>query len=440
MGTIVIALFARKGFNWSETYKPSDANPYGTQVLQNLLKAIYPDSMFITIDDSLHNQLPTDPSPSVDTYIFIGTDYFADSSDTQQLLKFVEAGNIAFIITSNPYHSLVDSLLVSSHSSIDNAIKEDSTSYDFDEIETSWEPESDETYPQKYDLLSGTIIDTSIHLSLTHFNQQHPYAIIDYRYRNVSHPNTWTYFQSDIITRSGDNIEYLGNFDETFANYLRFSHGKGAIYLHTTPIVFSNYYLIADSTMEYCRDALSYLGNGKMYWDDENRDYKFNHHYTPNALNKPNEGPLEFILSEPSLRAAWYLLLIGTILYLLFGSKRQQRVIPIKPNMDNTSIEYAQVISQLFMKQKDHQKLIRMKMDLFKSYVRERFRILISTNPSDQDVAQYVEEIAQKSGIPNEKVVDIFFNYQQLSKQKQVETSEMLQFHKKLEYFYTHCK
>ncbi len=186
--------------------------------------------------------------------------------------------------------------------------------------------------------------------------------------------------------------------------------------------------MINDTTMNYCRDALSYIGDGTIYWDEENRTYDYkasNHHSNGNNLSKPSEGPLEFILSEPALRTAWYLILAGTILYLMFGAKRKQRIVAAMENMENTSIEYAEVISQMFMKQKDHKKLILMKMDLFKSFLRDRFRIKLPANPQDENEELY-KEIALKSNIREEQVKDIFDQYKYLSTIMQVETAEML--------------
>lgn len=194
--------------------------------------------------------------------------------------------------------------------------------------------------------------------------------------------------------------------------------------------------------MNYCRDALSYLGNGNIYWDEENRTYDYkaaNHPSQANTPSKPSEGPLEFILSEPALKTAWYLILSATILYLMFGAKRKQRIVEPMENMENTSIEYAEVISQMFMKQKDHKKLVSMKMDLFKSFLRDRFRIKLPQKRSDESDVLF-NEIATKSNIPANYVRDIFENYHYLDTIVEVETAEMLSFHHKLEHFYNNCK
>src|SRR5690606_32124274 len=102
----------------------------------------------------------------------------------------------------------------------------------------------------------------------------------------------------------------------------------------------------------------------------------------------------------------------------------------VMENMENTSIEYAEVISQMFMKQKDHKKLAQMKMELFKSFLKERFRIKLS--PSSTEItASSIEEISQKSNIPIEKVKDIFDQFEILNISSEVRTEQLLTFHKK---------
>jgi len=253
--------------------------------------------------------------------------------------------------------------------------------------------------------------------------------------------NEWPYFRDSLRTWRGDRIETLGYFDEEYNNYIRLDYGKGSIYFHSTPIVFTNYYMRNDTAMNYCRHAFQSLGTGEFYWDEENRkyDYKAMQKNGDTTPSKPGEGPLEFILSEPSLRAAWYLMILAVLLYLIFGARRKQRIIAVTKNMENTSIEYAEVISQMFMKQKDHKKLVMMKMELFKSFIRERFNLRLPTHMKDEDESLY-KEISQKSSVPLDLVSAIFEDHKVLSSIVEVDTADMLGFHKKIEQFYITCK
>lgn len=455
---VIVAAFLNRQLSWAETYEPDDNNPYGTQVLYELLKVSRSDQSFIKVADTISKDLPIDPTDKEDSYLFIGNDLYADSNDVERIMKFVQAGNSAFIFTFTPHHLVTDSLLRGRYSSKqeveesvvieeDNLVEEDyEDSSDYENY--SEEEQIDEYYNEYIKQESDRLMvadhysDTTVNIRLNEFNQGKSYYDLVRKYKDKKRLSDWFYFQENIVTYHGDSVKHLGTIDKSYSNYIKFKYGKGYFYLHTTPLVFTNYYMINDTTMNYCRDALSYLGNGNIYWDEENRTYDYkaaNHHSQADNPSKPSEGPLEFILSEPSLKAAWYLILAGTVLYLMFGAKRKQRIVQPMENMENTSIEYAEVISQMFMKQSDHKKLVSMKMDLFRSFLRDRFRIKLPSNRQEESENLY-NEIALKSNISADLVQDIFDNYNYLNTIVQVETAEMLAFHNKLEHFYNNCK
>jgi hypothetical protein len=188
--------------------------------------------------------------------------------------------------------------------------------------------------------------------------------------------------------------------------------------------------------MEHAREIFEHLGKGRVYWGEDNRIYNAKRNPENIDTDTPSEGPMEFILSEPALRSAWYTLLVGSILYMIFGVKRKQRIIPVAESMQNTSIEYAEVISQLFMEQADHKKLVDLKMDMFKSNLREKYNIKLPTKFDDEN-EEFFKHVSIKTGTPQELIQEIFFRYKSFTKNIIVETPEMLAFNQRIEEFYT---
>jgi len=429
---LVIYALSQKRVSWSESYKPDDKEPYGTYVLYTLLTKTREGQPFVMVRDSVFKELPPDPSPKEDTYLYIGSEYYGDSTDVDQLLKFVAAGNNAFLICDNPYNLVFDSLLRLP------VVNEE-------EIYTEYDDQPYELADDQINRKVYSVLDNIITVHLDHHELERREYDLARRYNYEIAENKWSYFKDSLITYGGDQVEVLGSFDQDYVNYMRFQYGKGTIYLHSTPIVFTNYFMMSDTAMNYCRSALKFIGDGIVYWDEDNRtfDYKaqnHSHNYDNDSdPSKPEEGPLEFILSEPSLRIAWYLLIFGALLYLMFGAKRKQRIIAPTENMENTSIEYAQVLSQMFMKQSDHKKLVLMKMDLFKAFLRERFNIRLPQHMKDEDEKLY-KEISDKSNVRQDLVKDIFEQYKYLSAIVVVNTPEMLQFHNRIETFFENCK
>jgi hypothetical protein len=483
-GLVAYLLSGNKGLRWNDSFRPDDKNPYGAYVLYELLKEVNGGDAFVEVKDTLANELELNGGVRTDNYLFIGRMAFLDSSDASQLLHFVAEGNNAFFLTDALSNRFLDStlhtvyspemklywinqelseeekLLESNELSQEqytedtlSVIEQDTTAqeeYDYSEEDYYSEEDSGEEYDSDeyyewdadeedyYELpLSESYYDTVAVLSLRNS------AVPDYplmrRFEYKVTMNDFAYFTDSVYSVDGNHAEVLGSLNGSYPNFIRVRYGKGFIYVHSTPLVFTNYFMLSDTVNDYTREVMSHLGSGKVYWDEENRDYDFNA-FTYNADERlPDEGPLEFILSERTLRTAWYLLLLGGMLYLIFGARRQQRIIPVKDNMDNTSIEYAEVISQLFMKQSDHKKLILLKMDLFKSHLRERFMIrLPQTKEEENDL--FFQYVAQKTGVSADLVKTIFVRYEYLSVIDGVTTPEMLEFHQYIEDFYSHSK
>jgi hypothetical protein len=426
VGLMVYMHFNTNRVTWSETYSPEDKMPYGTSIIFDLMQDVRSEQEFTLIKDSTHKELPTDPTTKKDTYIFIGERLFADSADVQKLLDFVHAGNNAFVLTSQPVNLLFDTLLR-------NAVMENEVSdYEFDEYLDEYNDFKTRVY---------YVEDSSITLYLADPQFENSNYEISKKYNFETTYNSWAYFNDGLTAQDGTPAEIIGWFDEEYVNYLRIKHGKGEFYFHSTPLVFTNYYLLNDTAMRHSRNALAYFGDGKIYWDEDNRDYDTggvsrNRNESP---NKPSEGPMEFILSEPSLRIAWYLLLAAVVLYLFFGAKRKQRIIANEEKVDNTSIEYAQVLSQMFMKQQDHRKLVLMKMELFKAHIRDRYNIRLPLK-KEEETAMLFSEVSNKSGIQAAHIQKIFENHNVHLMMDTVETKDMLQFHQLLEYYYLNCK
>src|SRR5690606_10183509 len=119
-------------------------------------------------------------------------------------------------------------------------------------------------------------------------------------------------------------------------NFIKVKHGKGVVFLHLEPEVFTNYYLLQKETFPVVYHSLQYLGDRQIVW------------YDGRSHIKQETTPLRFILSDRALSSAWYLLLIALLFYLIFKSKREQRAVPIVEPEPNLSIAFAKTIGSLY--------------------------------------------------------------------------------------------
>ncbi len=442
-----LVFLQEKRYRWNESYEPMDDQPYGTLIFHRLMKEVRSNQTFVMVKDSAFKELPKDPTASVDNYIYIGSEYYANLDDTKQLFDFVAAGNNAYIFCDQPSNMVSDSVLRLTQRALYpyDYYEDEEVTEEEDYEEEEWDEVGVEEYEFQNEMIKKfySVSDSTIELELSEASVpsiEH-YALSKY-YHFKKTDKEWSFFHDSLITNNGGRVQQIGFFNGDYPNYITCSFGKGKFYFHSTPLVFTNYHMLSDTAMKYCRETLTSMGTGIVYWDEDNRDWDaFNYNFSDTETDptKPQEGPMEFILSEPSLKYGWYTLLAAGLLYLLFGARRKQRIIPAVDNMENTSIEYTEVISQMFMNQSDHKKLVMMKMDLFRAYLRDRFNLKLPMSMREEDDKLY-RAIAFKCNVNEALIKDIFEQGKFLSSIVVVETAEMLVFHARLEDFYERSK
>mgnify|MGYP000259232361 CR=1 FL=1 len=129
------------------------------------------------------------------------------------------------------------------------------------------------------------------------------------------------------------------------------------------------------------------------------------------------------------------ILIFGAILYALFKGKRRQDVIAATESKENTSMQYVQTLSSLYMQKGTHSKLIRLKEKTFLNFIAERYYII--TNTPD---AAFFEKVAVKSHVDQQHIADIFSQFVEFEGAFEVTDDELIRLHQKIEYFYKNCR
>ncbi|MBL7878696.1 MAG: hypothetical protein JNN23_02365, partial [Chryseobacterium gambrini] len=111
------------------------------------------------------------------------------------------------------------------------------------------------------------------------------------------------------------------------ANFIKIKFGKGYFYVHCEPLFITNYYLLKPGNVKYAQDVFSYLDDKETLWFLESN-------------SKSSQFLLRFILSNPALKYAWWVLLGGLALFIFFNAKRKQRIVPIVEPLKNNSVDF----------------------------------------------------------------------------------------------------
>ncbi|MDW8229536.1 MAG: DUF4350 domain-containing protein [Saprospiraceae bacterium] len=368
-------------YTWVPNYQEKSAQPFGTQALFRLLNQYFPNNTLTTITDDLSLALPIDPDAPPAVYFFIGERPYYDSAATAHLLAFVAAGNTAFLCSER---------------------------IPFDLMFYLYHEECPEAPWSNY----LTLTADSLLISLKN-PVESPTAAVYFANRNRVAAFNWAYLPSKHFCPPLPQTP-LGYIGDSLVNFARFPCGEGAFYLHSTPLAFTNYHLLRPAMQRYVEAVLAHLPEGDIYWDVKYRD--------PEEMQRiqrtwgrrpPSEHPLKHLLQQPSLAWAWYLMLALAGLYVLFRSKRRQRVVPLWPRKENTSFEYVDAIAQMHFRQRNYRYLCVQMIKTFLLQTRERFGIAppshietLQTIPED-----FVQRLSEAAKVPAGDVRIIFSNY-----------------------------
>lgn len=374
---------SRKHFDWETTYDPNSKEPYGTWVMRKLLNDYTSEGDFTLSNEPLTSRLPH--TGSRHSYLFIGDYPQLTDDDIDSLEQFVRRGNVAFFATEN----IPDDLLCRIY-----RLCEETPSVGF--------IKDDEVLVQ---------------LSIEDYPNEQSYSVPHF-FENEKIEAWWEY-----IEYPESDWRFLGSINEAQPNFMELSLGDGFIYLHTTPLVFTNIVLLDQSMVNYDQKVLSYLREGDIYWDRAERvDFE------------GGGSAFAFVLAQPALRWAWYLLIAMAVIFVIFRSKRMQRVIPVIEANTNTSLEFVKTMGQLYRMQSDHKKVVEMQMNQFLAHARDHYRI------STHDEAELALRIASKAQVSIDQINRIFAMNKALTTRADVTNDDLIEFHRLLQDFYSASK
>jgi hypothetical protein len=343
-----VEIFRPKAIDWSLNFGSKSKNPYGCYILkQELTNLVYGCEIS---DNSIDLYRALNKSFSGTNSLMIITEIFKpDNSEMESLLQFVASGNNAFISAQEFGDVMKDSLkLVST-----------------------------QTFSESVDAVN----ELKIQIVNPHFPKPLTYRfkkISPFYFNNLDTINT-TILEKDSLDR---------------AIYIKTKYGRGCFYFHSNPLVFTNYHLVYSSG-EYPARSLAYLNNSKIIWDE---------YYKPSREKQAGSTPLRYILSQSALRYAYILFVITWIIFVLFVGKRKQRVVPVFEKPRNQSVDFIEIVGQLYYNQRDNKDIFNKKIIHFADFVHSA--LYLKFLPEDPG---FRKDFANKVNIPIEKA-NKFYN------------------------------
>lgn len=391
--------------NWEKDYDSHSNHPFGTYFLHELIDRGLDGFRLHNMDHSVQAYFDHDSLKIQEdrlTYMFIGTNLSLYADEVDSLLKFAQEGNSLFLSAEHFPVRLLEELL--------------SYNYNNNFIE---------------------LRDTSVFLA---FNQNQ-FSGLEFELSNtVNQKKTerkWRTWSKNMYSSYG--MQILGSADEKTC-YVKFSYGEGSVLLHTIPQVFTNQFLKTKEGRDYIEKSLSYLPKSIVLWDDYTQfvssagdfelDNSTSQRYSSKGGRVNTDSTIAFLLKSKSLRWAYFIILALLVLFVVFMGKRRQKIIPtIKPN-NNTSLEFTETISRIYLLQGQHNKLIKHMEIIFRNKIKTRYYIAYV------DDEHYADRIAKKSGVDLAEVNHILKMFQQGSQEIEISELFLVELYKALQDFY----
>lgn len=350
--------FANQEINWWQKFE-QDGDPYDVDVFVTLLEENTWNTNCTSLEAPFYVVEKELDTATAYTYFHVHQNISKDSADVHALHNFMQHGN-AVVLASNAFYATeifqlvygVDSTqkLSRIHFNDNNlATYPDSIQTLHNQLKTA--EEKDTLLSRfKHNLYQKTIKQ----FSDTVFFEQNKAKL--YNKKSGLETSLFYIYKTDTIAHNwhtsagGKLADTLLTFANNFPAAVRIKVGKGQLILATTPLLFTNYYLQDSANFAFTNTFLSQVPKGEILIDG---------FVPPSAYPRSSGGgysasPLSFILSQPALQYAWHLLLALVLIFVLFGSKRKQRVIPLRKAKTNSSLAYAKMLGSLQLKAKNN--------------------------------------------------------------------------------------
>ncbi len=354
------------GDSWIETYDPGSDEPYGISLMPEILKTRYQGAEYEALN---RNWTVEGLSQSDSTlYVAVGNGLLYTQSEADVLASFVEEGGEAFLAAKEVSNRLLSFFL-------------------------------DESCLGYKDLMPYNNLDSLERVvSATGSAIQMPviYKVKGARgsgnYINAEEYDCLLEAEHLLIIQH-DSLDYSVYHDEQNSAQpimSRFSYGEGHFTLLSHPMLLTNVYATDSLGRNSMEEVLKLLPAdvSQIAFDYQRRSSQ-QAVVKDNIPKKTKEGfddesnILKHVLARPPLALAWYLLLLGSIVFLIFGAKRRQRLIPLVQPRRNTTHEHLGNISRLYLSQPNNALMAGKQFSLFDAYCKRRFGLRPLQNEAD---------------------------------------------------------
>lgn len=356
LSIIVLEYTKPKDINWFPSYVKHHKIPFGTIVFYEQLERLFTNNGIVDIEQPPYEHLKQNPDIK-GTYVFINNQIKFGKVELESLLEWTKKGNTLFIASEEIDETLLDTL---------NLKK--STLSNFNNINNIYQVQLKHKDLKKDSLFS------------------------------FDKANFLSYFK-DIDTLNSSIISVVDNYSDSThlkkerVNTIKHSFGDGQIILSTFPQAFTNYFILTEPNQDFTSGLISYL-------DPSHPIYIDSHYKSGKTFYS---SPLYILLNTKELKWAYYMMLIGAFIYVIFEGKRKQRAIPIVKPLRNQTIDFTRTIANMYYEKGMHKEMALHKIQHFLDFIRTHFHLNTMTINDE-----FIKNLASRSNNTIEDTKKLF--------------------------------
>lgn len=366
---VLVQVLAPKEHTWQVTLYHQDKGPYGTYVLRELMPDVFPAKTIRHSNLTAYEWLDSIPPRS--NFITLSITFNPAAADVNALLNYAEQGGNILVAAEFFYGPFADTLGIRTENDLITL------------------PEAD-----------GDNTDSTFITS-----QSHVYKV------------KRDHVRSCFAQTPTNNTEVLATNASGYAVLMRIPKGQGAIWLSSTPLIFTNINMLHDSTAYLAERCLTRLPSENVYWTE----YYYRGRQEAASM-------LRYILMSEPLRWAYYTTIGAGFLYMLFAARRRQRAIPVIKPPANTTLEFVQTIGNLYFQTGDHKRIAEKRI----AWLLEEWRTRLYM-PGLQPTPEWAEPVSKKTGYSLTEIQGLFQTIQTIWQKPTLSEAELRNFSQKLD-------
>jgi hypothetical protein len=413
--------------DWSVNLDHTKKTPYGTALAYESFVDYYPKAKRESLTKYFRYTGLDEPentyADSMHMIVLLGLDFRLTEAEWLKLLRFVRNGNEVFLLTASIDKKIGRDLkLREHHEGRESERLNDWNTGEFSERALSLAPDTAAKYGFTGRYINGWFetgyTDTSKAAMAGDPESGGP---ADDPENAADQPTSFEAAEGNLLRASIDTQANVLGYSKSGPDFIRYRIGGGHLTLHAAPLALSNYFLLQPENRPYL-DGIwhSFPANiSRVYWNEF-------------FMRKAERSSLSGLLKFPAMRYALLIAAITLLLYVLFGLKRRQRIVPVIPPLENASVSFVETVGQLYFNKGNHLNLAEKMVQHFLEWVRSKY--YLDTSKLDPT---FVAQLSMKSGKPHQEVEELINIIHQLRIGSHAGTPEFLhQLYRRIQSFY----